>query len=140
MIGVKLAGTVLILAAGGIAACGKARNERQKLGVLDAWIDLLSFVRGQIDLYLTPMDEILRTADRSILKRLGVDSACITLRACLQASLPHLDSESRRLLLIWGRECGSSYRDEELRSVWSQRRSASSRMREQLSRRGASPL
>jgi len=115
MIAIKLAGSLLILAAGGFAAFGKAKGEQQRLGVLDAWIDLLSHVRGQIDLYLTPMDEILRSADRSILERLGVTAGSGGVRACLQASLSRLDAESRRLLLIWSRECGRSYREEELR-------------------------
>lgn len=115
MIGIKLVGSLLILAAGGFAAFGSVNREKKRLRVLEAWIELLSYIRGQIDLYLMPMDDILSHAEQSLLRRLGVSSQTRSLRVCLERTLPDLDDESRRLLSIWIRECGSSYREEELR-------------------------
>ena len=115
MIGIKLVGSLLILAAGGFASLGCVSREKKRPCVLDAWIELLSFIRGQIDLYLMPMDGILSHVERDLLERLGVSDRPGSLRACLESALPYLDNESQRLLLIWCRECGSGYRDEELR-------------------------
>ena len=115
MIGIKLFGSILILSAGGIAAFGSISRERKRLRLLEAWIELLSHIRGQIDLYLMPMETILSLASPNLLRRLGISAPPYSLRVCLERSLPDLDAESRRLLLIWSRECGSSYRDEELK-------------------------
>ncbi|MBQ7347378.1 MAG: hypothetical protein IJW55_05425 [Clostridia bacterium] len=109
----KLLGGFLILFAGGSAAIAAVRREKKKLAVLDAWIELLSYIRGQIDLYLMPMEQILSGADKALFDILG--SQAKTLTACLEASLPHLDNESRRLLTSWIKESGSTYREEELK-------------------------
>ena len=58
----------MVIAAGGTAAFYLASYEKKKLSVLDAWIDLIFHIRGQIDCYLMPLDEILSCADEAVLK------------------------------------------------------------------------
>ncbi|MBQ9760212.1 MAG: hypothetical protein IJW16_02560 [Clostridia bacterium] len=115
MILLKLLGAGLITSVGGFAAYSAVRFEKHKLMVLDGWIDLIFHIRGQIDCYLTPLDEILSSADPSILKACMCNTPHPDLHALLEASSPYLAQESRRLLSGFVREIGGSYREEQLR-------------------------
>ena len=115
MIGAKALGVLLILAVGAFAATVGVGREKEKLTVLDAWISLLLFVRGQIDCYLLPLDAIFRTADPSLLRAAGAGRDTDSWESLLRASLPCLGKESARLLTALIRELGSSYREEQLR-------------------------
>ncbi len=115
MIGAKALGALLILAVGAITAKAGAMREREKLTVLDAWLGLLLYVRGQIDCYLLPLDEIFRGADVELLRAASAGRKTETWDDLLRASLPHLGKESARLLTALIRELGSSYREEQLR-------------------------
>ena len=111
---IKLLGALLILGSGGCAALLSVRHQHSKIYVLEAWIDLIRHIRGQIDCYLTPLEDILACAD---LRRLH---ACIggtsrDLRELLQDSLPLLDGEGRRLLSGFVSEVGGSYREEQVK-------------------------
>ena len=111
----KLLGILLILGAGGAGAYASDHAERRKLSVLDGWIALILYIRGQIDCYLMPLDEIFAYADLPLL------TACMGTRqersptALLQRSSPFLDPESKRLLESFAREIGSSYREEQIK-------------------------
>ena len=115
MIGWKLLGSLLILCAGGMLAATVRRLERRRLSVLDAWIDLLIYMRGQIDCYLLPLDEILSAADKTLLLACSPAGRTDSLAALLQGALPYLDGEGRLLLVSLVRELGSSYREEQLK-------------------------
>ena len=104
MIGIKLLGSLLIVCAGGMAAATVARFERRRLSVLDAWIDLLIHVRGQIDCYL-----------KTLLAACSPSGQTDSLAELLQGALPYLDAEGRRLLSSLVRELGSSYREEQIK-------------------------
>ena len=111
----KLLGALLVLLAGGFAAWVGASREKRRLTVLDAWLALLRDLRGQIDCYLMPLDEILRAADPDLLRAAGAVRQPQSWDALLQASLPHLGKECARLLSALVRELGASYRDDQLR-------------------------
>jgi hypothetical protein len=82
---------------------------------LDAWIDLLVYVRGQIDCYLLPLDEILAAADKTLLSACAPSGEPHSLAALLQGALPYLDAEGQRLLSSLVREMGTSYREEQIK-------------------------
>ena len=115
MILLKLLGAGLIASVGGFAAYCAVRFEKKKLTVLDGWIDLIFHIRGQIDCYLTPLDEILASADEEILSACMGSTPHPDLHTLLDASSPYLGGESRRLLSGFVREIGGSYREEQLR-------------------------
>lgn len=115
MILIKLIGGGLILSAGVAAAYGTVRFEKQRLSVTDAWIDLIFHIRGQIDCYLKPLDEILTCADREILQGCMCRTPHPDLKTLYQASEPYLDEEARRLISGFIKEIGGSYREEQLR-------------------------
>lgn len=115
MVLIKLLGAVLILSVGGFAAYSTARYEKKRLTVIDGWIDLIFYIRAQIDCYLKPLDKILVEGDRTIL------DACMSPRGArdpqtvLTASSLYLDGEVKRLLESFVREIGAGYREEQLR-------------------------
>lgn len=115
MIYIKLLGSGLIAAAGGVAAYSAVHYEKRKLSVLDAWIDLIFHIRGQIDCYLMPLDDILACADTEILRACMCRAPHPDLRTLLHASSPYLTPEAKRLLTALIRELGGSYREEQLR-------------------------
>ena len=112
---IKLFGGLLVLLAGVLSAGAYARFEKKRLSVLDAWMELLLYIRGQIDCYLMPIDRILGLADRDLLRACSGGKPVSSLTDTLHGALPYLDFESRRLLSSLARELGSSYREEQLK-------------------------
>lgn len=115
MIAVKLLGTLAILAVGAAAAFRCAENERRRLSVLDAWLELLRTLHRQIDCYQKPINEILAGCDPSLRRACGAGRDSETLCGLLSAAAPLLDDEVRRRLEDFAKEAGSAYREEELR-------------------------
>ena len=112
---VKLIGCALVLLSGGGYAVSASRYEKKKLSVLDGWMDLIFFIRSQIDCYLTPLSEILQNADPSLLRACMGNGNSEDLPTLQQASGTYLGEEARRLLNSFVREIGSSYREEQVK-------------------------
>lgn len=111
---IKGIGALLILLVGGVAAYSTVRYEKKRLSVIDGWIDLILYIRGQIDCFLLPLDEILQRSDRRILDACMSPENATDLRAIYRASSIYLDGEVKRLLEGFVREAGAS-REEQLR-------------------------
>ncbi len=125
----KLVGSALLLLAGIAAGMEGGRAEKKKLALLDAWIELIFFIRSQIDCYLSPVESLLEVADLSgFPQRLP---SAPTLSSLLESSEPLLDKESHRLLDAFVREIGSTYREEQLKRC-DHYAEALSRLREKL--------
>lgn len=115
MVALKLFGCLLILSSGALAAITAARHEQKRLSVLDGWIDLIFYIRTQIDCYLMPLNDILAGADRELLRACMAGESVVGLNTMLQNSQFYLSSETRRLLSAFVREIGSSYREEQVK-------------------------
>lgn len=116
MTAVKLLGGALVLASGVAASVGAVSRERRRLAVLDAWIALIGLIRVQIDLYLTPLSEILERAEPRILQLLTDRSdKPPSLAGMLAHTAPMLDADSQRELAVLLQELGSSYREEQIK-------------------------
>ena len=116
MIAAKLFGGAILMTMGVVTAWLSIGRERQRLSVLDAWIDLISRIKGEIDLYLTPISEILMHSDPSVLSALNHQTEKPpTLQGLLSSSAPFLSEECKREIVSLIKELGSSYREEELR-------------------------
>ena len=63
----KLFGSLLLVGAGLYNALLLARYEHRRVGVLDGYLSLLRFIRGQIDCFSMPIGQILATVDPSVL-------------------------------------------------------------------------
>ena len=121
----KLVGSLILLFAGGYVAAAITRFERRRLRVLDGYISLLYYVKGQIDCYAMPLSDILASADPSVLAAcLGLDvttplpvaslSVERPLNAMVRESRLYLEPEAERLLTTLTGELGSTYRAEQV--------------------------
>lgn len=115
MLAFKIAGALLVLASGTGLAVGAVRYERVRLQVHDALISLIFFIKGRIDCYAMPVEQIMLTMDKSIL----ADCRCPGQVESIEALLPHvqsyLDPETYRVLQSFGEGLGSGFRDEQLK-------------------------
>lgn len=103
----KLLGALVILSTGGVCAFCSVRYERRRLRVLDGWIDMILYIRSQIDCYLTPLQEIL---DGFVPAHAPTD-----LSVLLRASRFYLDEDTLSRLESFTKEIGGGYREEQLR-------------------------
>ena len=111
----KLLGALLILSVGVFAAFVSVQYEKKRLSVVDGWIDLILYIRGQIDCYLMPIDSILSEGDRALFEACMSPSNAADLPAILNASEIYLDGDAKRTLDSFVREIGAGYREEQLK-------------------------
>ena len=118
----KVIGCIVLLIAGGYVSLAVVRFERRRLRVLDGYISLIYYIKGQIDCYAMPLVDILAHADPALIAAcLGLESES-TLPALPSAPLPtmvqesrlYLEPESERLLTTFTGELGSSFRAEQV--------------------------
>lgn len=111
----KFFGALLIVAVGGFAAFASAHYEKKRLAVVDGWIDLIRYIRGQIDCYLMPLGDILSGGDRALFEACMSPANAADLPAILSSSSVYLDGNVKRLLESFVREIGPGYREEQLK-------------------------
>lgn len=115
----KLLGTLILIIAGGYVSLTVSRFERRRLDVLDGYISLIYYIKGQIDCYAMPLPDIIARADPALLAAcLGVDPnqpiPAAPLPTLLQESRLYLDPESERLLTSFTGELGTTHRTEQV--------------------------
>ena len=104
----KLFGSLLLVGAGLYIALLLARYEHRRVGVLDGYLSLLRFIRGQIDCFSMPIGQILATVDPSVLAacrgqdRASAERPAASLPLLLHESRGYLGAESERLLTRTG--------------------------------------
>ena len=111
----KLLGALLILSVGIFSAYLSVQYEKKRLTVVDGWIDLILYIRGQIDCYLLPIGDILLGGDRALFEACMSPSNAADLPAILGASEIYLDGDAKRTLESFVREIGTGYREEQLK-------------------------
>lgn len=111
----KFLGALLIFAVGIFAAFVSVQYEKKRLSVVDGWIDLILYIKGQIDCYLMPLDDILSGGDRALFEACMSPSNAADLPAILDASQIYLDGDAKHTLESFVREIGSGYREEQLK-------------------------
>ena len=110
----KLCGVLLILLVGGCCAYLSVCYEKKRVRVVEGWIDLIHYIRTQIDCYLMPMQEILANGDRMLLEACMSPANAADLPEILNASSIYLDGGVRRLLERFIYKLGDGYREEQL--------------------------
>ena len=125
--GFKLVGCCLLLLAGGYLSTVLTQTERRRVRVLDGFLSLLCYIKGQIDCYAMPIQDILMGVDRSVLaacRGFSEDEATRVSRAVapvtdvsalIQESRGYLETESERLLMAFSSELGGTFREEQVK-------------------------
>ncbi len=111
----KIIGTLLICATGIGFAIFAIRFERRKLQILDSYISLIFYIKGQIDSCAMPIGEIMRSAGRALPEFSELETLSDLKNPIDRECIYYLDRESLRLLHAFFTELGSLYRDEQLR-------------------------
>lgn len=111
----KLLGAMLILSVGIVSALISVQYEKRRLTVVDGWIDLILYIRGQIDCYLMPIDDILSGGDRALFEACMSPTNAADLPAILKSSQIYLDGDAKRILESFVRQIGAGYREEQLK-------------------------
>lgn len=111
--------------AGGYVSLWIARFERRRLRVLDGYISLIYYIKGQIDCYAMPLADIMAGADPAVIAAcLGLDvenrrprlsdERVAQLPSLVKESRLYLDAESERLLETFTGELGRNFRAEQV--------------------------
>ncbi len=125
---IKLVGSFFLLLTGGYVSVTVSRFEHRRLQVLDGYIALIYYIKGQIDCYALPIAEILARVDPAVL------SACLgqpsgkqmvappirispsepPLSALVRESRLYLEPECDRLLSAFAGEFGQTFRADQV--------------------------
>lgn len=110
----KLAGSIFLCASGGFVSFYIKRFQKNRLLVLDGFVSLIFYIKGQVDCYSMPISEILSGAPRELLERcFWVED--LGLCEMVDSSRAYLTDEGARLLYCFASEFGSTYRDEQIK-------------------------
>lgn len=112
---IKLAGSVLIILAGVVLARAACKYERKRMDVIEGFISLIFFIKGQIDCYALPLSDILQSVPGDILYSCMCKHSAKSIEEIIEAGRIYLDEESVRLLKTFSSEFGSTYREEQLK-------------------------
>lgn len=121
----KILGSLILLLGGGYISVAFTRFEKRRLRVLDGYISLIYYIKGQIDCYAMPLPDIMASADPAVLAAcLGMDLSSPyplpmidggrPLAVMVRESRLYLEPETERLLTNLTGELGSSYRAEQV--------------------------
>ena len=83
--------------------------------MLDGFISLLFYIKGQIDCYSLPLDKILSSVSEDILQSCNCREKPDSIEQMIKNSKIYLEDESMRLLNAFSAEFGSTYREEQLK-------------------------
>lgn len=116
----KWLGVGILLAAGCYASLAMNRMEHRRLAVLDSYISLLRYIKGQINCYAMPVGDILATADPSLISACRGDDRrreppCRPmLSEMIGSARLYLEPETERLLSNFSSELGHTFRVEQV--------------------------
>ena len=113
----KIIGSAVAVAASVIAAGSVVSAEKRRTAQLYALARLTEHIGRQIENFSTPVSEILKTADLSLLRECGSSSPATEsfvdfLNSCDLA----LSEEEKRTLFTFSAELGRRFRDEQVKS------------------------
>lgn len=111
----KIAGAVLLLASGIGVSIAAARYERCRLQVYDGLISLIFHIKGRIDCYAMPIEEIMRTMDKSILADCRCPGEIGSIEGLLPHVRPYVMPQTLRVLRAFGQGLGTGFRDEQIK-------------------------
>lgn len=112
---IKIIGSLLIALTGSSLAVAVCRFERKKLNVLDGFIALLFYIKGQIDCYSLPIKDILESVPKDILNACMCTARPESIGQIIKGCKIYLEDESLRFLNSFCAEFGGIYREEQLK-------------------------
>ena len=116
MLWFKLSGCGLIMLSGCVFAVLLNRSENERLKRIYALLELMRFIRREIDYFCVPVNEIFKRVDKNILNACGSSGEITDFDSFIASLSPEPDEEIRSVLTSFSRELGVSYREEQLKN------------------------
>ncbi|MBQ1956923.1 MAG: hypothetical protein II365_04045 [Clostridia bacterium] len=110
----KLLGCLMVLGGGIYMGIASKKFEAKKMKQLDAFIALIVYIKGQIDCFSAPIDDILRRADPALLMDCGCTGSPKGFSGLLENCEMLQSSEVRVLLEGFCDELGGSFREQQI--------------------------
>lgn len=114
VMGMRLVGAGMILAASLWLSHLLCARERERLRVCTAYLALLRQIGRQIVCFNRPFSEICRLLDADLREACRLPPVGEDLAAMLEAAPPDLPPEAERIVFAFARELGRCYRDEQI--------------------------
>lgn len=111
----KLFGTALVLGASVVSASTLVGEERHKIVELETYIELLRYIRNQIDLYSAPLGKIFLGCQDSILRKLSITERVNSFGEILEKSALKVGEDSKKTLCEFANSLGKNYRDVQIK-------------------------
>ena len=113
---VKIIGSFLWVAAGFLISMQINKSKREYLRRIEAYIELIKFIRLKIECFVTPIPDILQECDDEILKLCCKGQSIPYSIEEIHKSIPRNDnSKGYRIIRDFFRSIGKSYKDSEIR-------------------------
>ncbi len=111
----KIIGASMVFASAAFYVEKILSSDKKRIDNLDAVIDLIAYIKNQIDLYATPLEKIYKSIDRDKLKRLCLDSPPKEFFEIVENKELTFDDETTRELSEFSSSLGKGYRDMQLK-------------------------
>ena len=111
----KVIGASMVLAAAAFYAEKILSGDKKRIDHLDAVIDLITYIKNQIDLYAMPLEKIYKSVDRDKLKRLCLDSPPKDFYEVIDNQELIFDGDIKRELSEFSSSLGKGYREMQLK-------------------------
>ena len=98
----------------------KEINAYKRRGVKqsEAFIELIEYIKNQVECFLLPVDKILEACDKGLLSRCGFNAdsrSPLSISEIIDCSDLYVDTEVAELMKKFANEFGSVYKDEQIR-------------------------
>lgn len=112
---VKILGAGIIVVASMVYAERMLSDEKKKIDDLDAFIDIISYIKNQIDLYSMPLEKIFNEMDADKLERVGLAYPPQRFSDIINSDGLNLDDSTRKVLSDFSSSLGKSYREMQIK-------------------------
>lgn len=111
----RLAGIGLLVSSASYCAHRMISAEKNKIDLISAYVEIVSHVKNQIDLYSLPIDKIIKGLDPSVIRRIGIDHMPSTFGELIGTDGTSVGEETAKTLREFAFSLGKTYRDMQIK-------------------------
>ena len=112
---VKLIGASLLVSSSAYCAYRMISIERERIDRLSAYIEIISVIKSQIELYSLPIEKILKSIDASVLKRIGIEEQMCKFDDLMSFDDQYVSDGTQKTLREFASSLGKGYREMQIK-------------------------
>ena len=119
MVLTKLIGSIVLVGAGVGSYLEMQKFQKKRVYQLNAFIDLIEYIKNQVECFLLPFDIILRKCDPKILSACGIECETSTIKSMkelISSTVFYCDDEIVEILTGFADSFGKAYSKEQIAS------------------------